>query len=39
LLRLAAGEFITHRFAIDEITDAMEAVRQRKVIKALLSFQ
>ena len=36
--KLAASEFITHRFAIDEIADALEAVRQRKVIKALLSY-
>ena len=34
----SAGEFITHRFAIDQIGDALEAVRQRKVIKALLSY-
>jgi threonine dehydrogenase-like Zn-dependent dehydrogenase len=36
--KLSASEFITHRFSIDEINDALEAVRNRKVIKALLSY-
>jgi threonine dehydrogenase-like Zn-dependent dehydrogenase len=36
--KLAASEFITHRFHVDQISDALEAVNQRKVIKALLSY-
>ncbi len=36
--KLSGGEFITHRFAIDDIADALEAVRGRKVIKALLGY-
>jgi threonine dehydrogenase-like Zn-dependent dehydrogenase len=36
--RLSAQDFITHRFAIDAITDALEAVKQRKVVKALLTY-
>jgi threonine dehydrogenase-like Zn-dependent dehydrogenase len=36
--RLSAKEFITHRFPIAHIADALEAVRDRKVIKALLTY-
>ena len=36
--KLAASEFITHRFPIEQIAVALEAVRSRKVIKALLSY-
>lgn len=36
--QLLASDFITHRFPIDQITQALEAVRSRKVIKALLSY-
>jgi 2-desacetyl-2-hydroxyethyl bacteriochlorophyllide A dehydrogenase len=36
--KLSASEFITHRFGIDEIDQALAAVRERKVIKALLSY-
>jgi threonine dehydrogenase-like Zn-dependent dehydrogenase len=36
--KLSASAFITHRFSIDDITEALEAVRGRKVIKALLTY-
>ena len=36
--KLSASEFITHRFSIEQIGDALQAVRDRKVIKALLSY-
>ncbi|MEM7011864.1 MAG: zinc-binding dehydrogenase [Verrucomicrobiota bacterium] len=36
--KLSASEFITHRFEIDQISDALAEVRNRKVIKALLSY-
>ncbi len=36
--KLAASEFISHRFALEQIGEALEAVRGRKVIKALLSY-
>ncbi len=36
--RLSASEFITHRFEIDQVADALAAVSERKVIKALLSY-
>ena len=36
--KLAASEFITHRFSIEQIAEALQAVRGRKVIKALLSY-
>ena len=36
--KLSASEFITHRFSIGEIDAALEAVRGRKVVKALLSY-
>ena len=36
--RLSADDFITHRFRMGEINDALEAVRQRKVVKALLTY-
>ncbi len=35
--KLSGKEFITHRFPINQIGDAFEAVRRRKVIKALLT--
>ena len=36
--KLPASEFISHRFAITQISEALDAVRGRKVIKALLSY-
>ena len=36
--KLSAGEFITHRYSIDAIDEALAAVRGRKVIKALLTY-
>ncbi len=36
--KLTSADFITHRFPIDQIADAFEAVRERKVIKALLGY-
>ena len=36
---LRSEEFITHRFSLDNIADAFEAIRQRKVIKAVLSYE
>ena len=36
--RLSGKEFINHRFPMGQINDALEAVRNRKVIKALLSY-
>ena len=35
---LSASDFITHRFPIGEVAEALQAVRERKVIKALLSY-
>ena len=36
--KLLATDFITHRFPIEEISSALQAVAERKVIKALLSY-
>lgn len=36
--KLCADEFITHRFSIDEIGGALQAVQERKVIKATLKY-
>ena len=36
--KLSASEFITHRFEIDAIAESLEAVRGRKVVKALLKY-
>ena len=36
--KLSGSEFITHRFKIDDIADALATVRQRKVVKALLTY-
>ena len=36
--KLAAREFISHRFAVDQIGEALQAVQGRKVVKALLSY-
>ena len=36
--RLSGEEFISHRFHINNIADALSAVQERKVIKALLSY-
>ena len=36
--KLTSAEFITHTFAIDEIDQALQAVAERKVIKALLTY-
>lgn len=37
--RLTSADFITHRFPLDRIAEAFEAVRQRKVIKALIEYE
>ena len=36
--KLAADEFVTHEFAVEEINDALEAVKRGEVIKALLRY-
>lgn len=36
--KLSASEFITHRFSIDQIGEALDEVRGRKVVKALLRY-
>ena len=36
--RLSGAEFVSHRFSLDEIEDALGCVRQRKVVKAMLSY-
>ncbi len=36
--KLAGSEFISHRFNITDISDALAAVQERKVIKAVLSY-
>ncbi len=36
--RISGNDFITHRFPIDGINDALEAVSQLKVVKALLTY-
>ncbi|MED5416031.1 MAG: zinc-binding dehydrogenase [Candidatus Latescibacterota bacterium] len=36
--KLSAREFISHRFSIDQIEVALQAVQGRKVVKALLSY-
>ena len=36
--KLSASEFISHRFKIEEINDAYEAIKRNEVIKAILSF-
>jgi len=36
--QLTSAEFITHRFSIKDIDRAFEAVRERKVIKAILEY-
>lgn len=36
--KLSASDFITHRFDITQINEALDAVRNRKVIKALLRY-
>ena len=35
---ISGDDFITHRFPIDEINDALVAISQRKVVKALLTY-
>ncbi len=36
--KLKAEEFITHEFPIEQINDALDAIRRREVIKALLRY-
>ena len=36
--KLTSAEFITHRFPLEKIADAFAAVRERKVIKALIEY-
>ena len=36
--KISGDEFITHHFPIDEINEALDTVRQRKVVKALLTY-
>lgn len=36
--KLTSADFITHRFPLAKIADAFEAVRERKVIKALIDY-
>jgi threonine dehydrogenase-like Zn-dependent dehydrogenase len=36
--KLVGKEFVSHRFGIDEIEDALECVKGRKVVKALLCY-
>lgn len=36
--KLSASEFITHEFQVDEVSQALEAVQKRKVIKAILEY-
>ncbi|MEG1585898.1 MAG: zinc-binding dehydrogenase [Bacteroidales bacterium] len=36
--KLSASEFISHRFKIDQIQDAFEAIKRNEVIKAVLTF-
>ena len=36
--KLTASQFISHRFAVDQIVEALQAVQGRKVVKALLSY-
>ena len=36
--KLSALEFITHEFQVDEVSQALEAVQKRKVIKAILEY-
>ena len=36
--KISGKDFITHRFPIDGINDALDAVSQRKVVKALLTY-
>jgi threonine dehydrogenase-like Zn-dependent dehydrogenase len=37
--RLTSRDFITHRFPLDQIADGFEAVRGRKVVKALIEYR
>jgi Zn-dependent alcohol dehydrogenase len=36
--KLAAAEYVTHRFPIEQIADALTAVRSGEVVKCLLRF-
>ena len=36
--KLSGADFISHRFALDQVADGLECVRQRKVVKALLGY-
>ena len=36
--KLTSADFITHRFPLEKIADAFAAVRERKVIKALIEY-
>jgi Zn-dependent alcohol dehydrogenase len=36
--KISGDEFITHHFPVDEINEALDTVRQRKVVKALLTY-
>jgi len=36
--KLSASEFISHRFEIDQIQDAYDAIKRKEVIKAILTF-
>ena len=36
--KISAAEFVTHEFPVEQINDALEAVKQGKVLKALLRY-
>lgn len=36
--KLCAAEFVTHQYPVEQITEALEAVRSGKVVKCLLKF-
>jgi L-iditol 2-dehydrogenase len=36
--KLKASDFVSHRFPMDQISQAFEAVKRGEVIKALLTF-
>ena len=36
--RLSASDFISHRFKIEQINEALEAIKRNEVIKTVLTF-
>jgi len=36
--KLSADEFVTHRFPVDKINEALDAIKSKVVLKCLIDF-